>query len=619
MKIRFTWAALPLPLLVSNLYAQTHLDTMVVTATRQETRVAEVLADVTVIDREEIEKSGQDSIAELLARQPGIQAAISGGPGTATSFYLRGANSNQTKVLVDGIAINSADLSGSPLRLMPLGDIERIEILRGPAATLYGADAIGGVIQIITRRGAPGLRADGFAGYGSKNTSEASAGLAGGNEQWRFRIEANHRQSDGFSAQRHARNRDADDDAYRSTGGGASLAFTPAPGHELGAAYRQNDGRVHYDSGFQPATGNYDDRSDFTVAQWQIYSRNRLTDFWTSRLQYGEAEDRQTVWYWDDFAFPAATEVKTRQNTRNRQFTWQNDLTLPLGKLLLAAEHLKQEVQPAADYQQRPEIDNDSLLAGWTATQDAHSLQLNARRDKHSEYGSQTTWSAAYGYRLSRELRAHVSVGTAFKAPSVYQLYMISPWGNGNPDLKPEQSRNRELGLVWDNGIHNISAVYFHNRVRNLIDWASDPVTYVGTFENIGKARLQGITLTWAGHFGDWRVKAAYDRLDAKDTETGFELGRRARDKGLFGISRSWGPFEAGAEIVAVGKRYDSNQETGRMGGYSLLDLTARYAITHELAVEARLNNVFDKQYETALGYNTPGFNAFVGLRYSPK
>lgn len=620
MQIRLKpMAMLLLPLFAGNLYAQAHLDAVVVTATRQETRVTEVLADVTVIDREEIERNGQDTITELLARQPGIQTTSNGGPGTTTNFYLRGANSNQTKVLVDGIAINSADLSGSPLRFMPLGDIERIEILRGPAATLYGADAIGGVIHIITRRGTPGLRVDGFAGYGSKDTSQASAGVSGGNEQWRFRIEANHSSSNGFSAQRHATNHDADDDSWRNNGGAASLSFTPAQGHEIGASYRRNEGLVHYDSGNQPADGDYNDRNYFTTEQWQIFSRNRLTDFWTSHLQYGEAEDRQKSYYWDAWAWPAAAEVVTKQNTRNRQLSWQNDVTLPLGKLLLAAERLEQEITPDTDYNQRPEADNNSVLAGWTAALGDHNWQINARRDEHSEFGGENTWGAAYGYRLSRELRAHVSTGTAFKAPSVYQLFMLSPWGNGNPNLKPEKSRNHEAGLTWDNGMHSLGIIYYRNRITNLIDWVSHPTTWIGTYENIGKARMEGVTLTYAGHFGNWNLRASYDYLDARDTENDFQLGRRARNKAMLGVSRTWGPFETGLEVLGVGKRYNTNTETDQMGGYSLVNLTARYAINPELAVEARLNNLFDKQYETTHGYNTAGFNAFVGLRYSPK
>lgn len=610
---------LPLSTLNTQVWAQQSFDPVVVTATRSESRVSEVLADVTVIDRAEIERHGAGTITELLARQPGIQAVQNGGPGTSTSFYIRGTNAAHTKVLVDGVAINSVDLSGSPLRFISLADVERIEILRGPGSTLYGADAVGGVIHVITRRGAPGLRADGFVGYGSKNTRQASAGLSGGNEQWRFRIEADQRTSDGFSSQRKASNRDADADAYRNTGGAASLSFMPVAGHEIGAAYRRNEGRVHYDSGNQPADGNYDDRVDFTAEQWQVFSRNRLTEHWVSRLQYAESEDRQTSWRWDAWAWPVPLEEKTQQDTRNRQMSWQNDVTLPLGKALFALERHEQEIRPVTGFMRRPEIDNNSALLGWTASAGDHSWQLNARRDEHSEFGGQNTWGAAYGYRLSQALRAHVSYGTAFKAPSVYQLFMNSPWGSGNPDLKPEKSRNQELGLAWDNGTHTVNATWYRNRITNLIDWVSDPVTWVGTYENVSKARLEGVTVTYAGRFGEWNIKASYDWLDAENADNHKALGRRAKHRGMVGVSRTWGAFEAGVEALGVGKRYNSNDETGEMGGYGLVNLTGRYAINKSLSIEGRINNLFDKNYELAQGYNTPGMNAFIGIRYTPQ
>lgn len=314
-------------------------EAIVVTATRQAMRTNELLSDVTVIDRGSIEASGQETISDLLARQPGIQMSSSGGPGTTTSFYIRGARPEQTKVLVDGVQLNSVDLSGSPLRFLSLADVERIEILRGPASALYGADAIGGVIQIFTRTGAPGLKADAFAGYGTDNTWQANAGLSGGNEQWRFRIEGNHAASDGFSAQKHASNQDADKDGYRNSGGGVSLSFLPAAGHELGFRFRQNAGTTHYDSGNTPADGNFDDRVDFETQQWQVFARNRLSDVWTSKLLYGETVDEQK-----SYASWALDGELLR--TKNRQATWQNDVRLPLGTALLALEHLEQTASP---------------------------------------------------------------------------------------------------------------------------------------------------------------------------------------------------------------------------------------------------------------------------------
>lgn len=578
---------------------------VVVTATRQAMRANELLSDVTVVDREAIEASGQETISDLLARQPGIQMSNSGGPGTTTSFYVRGARPEQTKVLVDGVPLNSVDLSGSPLRFLSLADVERIEILRGPASALYGADAIGGVIQIFTRGGAQGLRADAFAGYGTQNTWQASAGVSGGNEQWRFRVEGNHQSSDGFSAQKHATNEDADKDSYRNSGGSASLSFLPATGHELGFKFRQNAGTTHYDSGNTPADGNFDDRVEFETQQWQVFSRNRLTEAWTSKLLYSEALD-------DQKSYSSWSPEGDLLRTKNRQITWQNDVKLPLGTALMAVERLRQEASPDDSYATSPEQTTDSLLAGWTANYGSHRWQLSARHDDHSEFGGEGTYALAYGYQLTEALRAQASYGTAFKAPSLYQLY--SSW-YGNANLKPEQAKSREAALVWERGSQMLSATWYLNKVADLIDFSMDTWTY----ENVSSARLEGVTLAYAGQFGDWSVRTAYDWLDARNEETDLRLGRRARDKATIAVSRHWGALDSGVEWIGVGRRYNTNSETDEMGGYALVNLTARYAINRELSLEGRINNLFDKDYETVSGYNTPGFNAFVGLRYQPK
>ncbi len=616
MQSRLKSLAALLPLLFTSgiLHAET-ADPIIVTATRQPARTSEVLADVTIIGRDEIEKNAQGTISDLLSRQPGIQVSASGGPGSATSVYIRGANSNQTKVLIDGLPINSIDLSGSPLRFIPLDDVERIEILRGAASTLYGADALGGVIHVITKRGAPGFSVSGFVGYGSDNTRQASAALSAGDTHWRLRIEGNNQQSAGFSAQKDASNKDADDDSYRNTGGAVSFSLLPADGHEFGLNLRRNSGLVEHDSGNHPANGNYDDRTRFENEQWQVFAKNRLSAGWNSTLQYGEATDEQRDHYWDAWAFPAGA-VETRLNTRTRQMGWQNDVRLPLGKALVALERLTQEISPRANYTQDPEISNNSLLLGWSAGIGAHSWQLNARHDQHSDFGGQGTYGFAYGYQISSFWRARASLGTAFKAPTPYQLFMTSSWGNGNPDLQPEKARNREIALVWEAAGQSASATYYRNDVDNLIDWISDPMTWIGTYENVNKARLQGVTLSYEGRFDLWTIRAAYDWLDATDERTGFELGRRARNKALLGISRQWGALDSGIEVVGVGRRFNDNTENERLGGYSLVNLTARYILSKDVSLEGRINNLFDRKYETVRHYETAGLNAFVGLRF---
>ncbi|MDR0563651.1 MAG: TonB-dependent receptor [Azoarcus sp.] len=608
---------------------EAELAPVVVIATRQETRVDEVLADVTVIDKKEIERAGQDTLIDILSRQAGVQIMQSGGAGTTSSLYLRGANPNQTKILIDGIDISS--MSDTPLRFLPLADIERVEIFRGPASMLYGADAIGGVIQIITKRGKPGFHPEAFIGYGSRNTEQLSAGLSGGNAQWRFRLEGNHYQTQGFSAARHTRNKDADKDAYRNDGGAASVSFLPVSGHEIGIQYRRNEGTAHYDSA-PNGDSNVDYHDRFEIEQRRVFSRNRFLPAWESEVSYSVSENKH-----DNYNDWNGVPETTRTNTQNRQLSWQNNVDLPLGRALAAIEKFWQKTGPNTldpwtgqpTYSgHAPKIDNFSALAGWTASMGKHRWQLNARHDRHSEFGHKNTYGASYGYQIITPLRAHISYGTAFRAPSIDDLYRPG-WG-GNPNLKPEESRNFETGLTWEKSQHQASIIYYHNRVKNLISAICD-ASWNCKNENVNKALLEGITLAYKGKFGDWRVEATYDWLNADNQSkdpadgVGYErLGRRARNKATLGLGYVWNNLAVSIEEVLVGRRYDLNYKKNapdkeELGGYALTNLTARYAINKDFSIEGRLNNLFDKKYEHARGYNTDGFNAFLGLRYSPQ
>ncbi|MFC4487000.1 TonB-dependent receptor domain-containing protein [Tepidiphilus baoligensis] len=590
-------AALPPSLLLSSFSfgvgAQEALEPVVVTATRQQTRVSEILADVTVIEREEIERAGSETIIDLLARQPGIQMARSGGPGTSASLYVRGTNSNQTKVLVDGIPINSIDSSGSPLRFLSLADVERIEILRGPAATMYGADAIGGVIQIFTRRGAPGLSAEAFAGYGSYDTAQGSVGLSAGNELVRLRADFQQSHSGGFSAMKNASGQDADDDAYRNRGGTASLVLTPLAGHEMGFVLRQNDGRAHYDD-------SYNAYQDFRTQQWQVYTRNALTDAWTSTLRIGHTLDWQKH----------VSSGLSRFRTENDEYSWQNDVALPLGRAMLALERFEQKAPWLGDAPSEESIAINSAVAAWSANLGPHRWQLSARHDQHSTFGGQDTYALAYGYQIAREWRAHASLGTSFKAPSLYELFHPN---YGNPHLEPEKGRNREVALVWERDQQSASLTYYHNRVRNLIGWV------VSDFFNVSEARFEGATLAYEGAAAGWQWRTSYDWLQAIDETTDKPLARRARHSATASLWRQWGAWNAGLEWVGVGRRYNDNTKSDELGAYSLFNLVASHRFAPDLKLEARIDNLFDKNYESARGYNTPGLSAFVGLRYTPR
>ncbi|MCX7896908.1 MAG: TonB-dependent receptor, partial [Rhodocyclaceae bacterium] len=413
MHIRLSTAALAaFPSFFSPLAVAASADELapvVVTATRIPTRVAEQLADVTVIAREEIEKAGATTLPALLALQPGLQIVTNGGLGKSTSLFTRGTNAGHTLLLVDGVPLGSATLGQPSFHNLPLSQIERIEILRGPASSLYGSDAIGGVVQIFTKKGAGPAKPEAFAGYGSYGTSELMAGISGGTETIAYSLAASQLDLRGWDATTtKIANTNRDADGYENTAWRGRLAVTPAQGHEFGATFLRIDSRNHYDGG-GPTVNAYNDDE---TSVWSLYAKNRLASAWTSTLRYGESQDRS-----ENFA-PGRSLFATKQ----KQWVWQNDIKLPLGTLLLAYEDLQQEVDSTTAYTVKARTVR-SLVAGWQARLGDHSWQLSQRRDDNSQFGAKSTGSLAYGYALTPQLTARLAIGTAFKAPSFNQLY----------------------------------------------------------------------------------------------------------------------------------------------------------------------------------------------------
>jgi len=576
--------------------------TVVVTATRQAQRADESLADVTVIEREQIERAGSTfSLPELLARQPGIQMASSGGPGKATDIFIRGASPRQTLLVVDGMRLGSTTLGSPSWQDIPLSQIERIEIVRGPASALYGADAIGGVIQIFTRKGEGAPKADAFVGVGSYGTRETSAGVSGGTDKLSYSVHGGYAENDGFSAiyskAKQPYYYNPDKDPYRNSNFSAKLGYSVADGHEVGASILYATSRNHYDSGL-----GFDNYSNNIQNAWNLFTRNRLTDIWTSTVRFGQSVDDSK-----DFASyaPSGASIKTTQ----QQFMWQNDIRLPVGTLLAAYENLHQKAVNQDTFDVSRSI--NSALLGWTAGFGPHKVQLNARHDDNSQFGGKTTGYAGYGYQILPTLRVQGSIGNAFRAPTFNELYYP---GYGNANLKPESAYNKEVGLLWEQHGHSVSATYFRNRISNLIVNDQNFIP-----QNVGSARLEGISLGYGGQLAGFDIVANIDFLDPKDLDTGTRLQRRANKTGNLAISRSFAALTVGAEWQGSGGRYDRTNEVNPMGGYGLVNAFAKYALTKELGLEARANNILDKQYETAWGFKTAGANVFFGVRYAPK
>lgn len=593
---------------------------IVVTATRQAMRANELIADTSVISREDIEASGATTLSELLARQPGIEYSRTGGRGAAESVYIRGANAGHTLVLVDGLRVGSATLGQTALEQIPLGQIERIEIVRGPGSALYGTDAIGGVLQIFTRRGASAPPVSFSVGYGSQRTYETAVSFAGATGPLQYNLNLGAGGSGGINAVRNADSGafNPDDDGFRNRSGSAHLGYRFDANHEAGADYFRSRGESRYDSGWPSRA--YDWQSRQTVSGASVYARNRFLPEWTSTLRIGTGRDDQET-------TPSSNPGQAADafRTRQRQVTWQNDVALPVGGALLALERVRQEVDSTETYTVAQRTIASALL-GWNGRIDNHRLQANLRRDRNSQFGSKTTGAFGYGYQFTGTLRASLGYATAFKAPTLNDLYYPNKAfiGVGNPNLQPETARNREAALHYDDGRHQASLVLFRNSIANLIQWdETSPGSWFYTPMNVGRARIGGATLSYRADIGGWNLYTHYNLQNPRDTDTDKLLARRARQFGALGASTGRDAWRLGAEIRLSGARYDDAANTRRLGGYAVANLFGEHRLDRDWAAFGRLDNLFDRHYTLARSSTTEyavlGRTVFVGVRYAPK
>jgi vitamin B12 transporter len=442
----------------------------------------------------------------------------------------------------------------------------------------------------------------GEVGAGSYDTAAASGGFSGAQNGWRYALNAATYSTDGFNSKPWTATANKDKDGFSLNSLSGRLAYSFAKGHEAGFSVFYSDGESKYDG--SGATVDWRNRN--SVSSVNAYSKNRLTESWTSTVNIGASSDDS-----DDLKNGIRN---SNFRTDQRQYSWQNDLHTRYGNFLLAAERLEQEVDTTAAYSVR-ERTNNSLLGGWTLGYAAHRLQANLRRDDNSQFGDKTTGSLAYGYRFSRNWRANVGYGTAFKAPTFNDLYYPLSFGyHGNPNLVPENARNREAALHFETGQQHVSLTWYLNRVENLIVWTNTP-------SNVGSARLEGITLAYEGVIAGLNIQASYDYLDAKDLDTDLRLARRAQNRVVAAIGKTHGAWEWRVEEQVSDERmdYPFGQPAKKLGGYSLTNLYGAYRFAKDWSIFTRVNNLFDREYVLADTYATPGMNAFVGIRYSPK
>jgi vitamin B12 transporter len=577
------------------------LQPVVVTATRTPQPIDTVLADLRVIDADTIANAGPMTLTELLQARGGVEISATGGPGQVSSIFLRGSNASHVVLLIDGVRVNSATAGTNAFENLPLAQIERIEILRGVGSSLYGADAIGGVIQVFTKQ-AGADRTEASLGAGRWGTREASVGLGRRLGATRLSLQAGWRESDSFSAtnEKSSFSFEPDRDGYRNSNLGLNLDHDWAEGQSVGLRVMTSRGATHFDAG--PGS---DDVNRQHLSSTALQSRNRLGAHWRSLVQLARGADHIRT----EGAFPGFVD------TDQDQATWQNDLSVFGGQWVAGLDWRREKVSSDTAYAKSTRTFR-AVFVGYTARFDAHLIEASARHDDDSQFGGHGTGKLAYGYRFAPQWRASASLGSAFKAPSFNDLYYPSAFGfSGNPDLKPERARSTELALRHDGGALQGGLVLFRSSVRDLITVDPSFTTVI----NVNRARIRGATLDASISDGMWTARGEFTHQQAEDADTGSRLVRRARQYGSASLSATTGAWRAGVEWVLSGDRFDTaaNSEASRMGGYGLVNLNASWFVTPSWSLSARLNNAADKRYELVQGYNTPGRNLFVSLAYA--
>jgi vitamin B12 transporter len=576
---------------------------VVVTAQRGAQPLADAIPQTTLFDRQDIADSTATDLPGLLQLAPGAQIVRNGGPGSNATLMLRGAASTQTLVLIDGVRVDSASLGQSQLAQLPLAQVDHVEIVSGNVSALYGSSAIGGVVQVFTKDGDNHPPRFNFSvGYGSYGTQTQQAGVDGALDQdgkTTFSITLSRAKDDGFSSidPALAPNANPNANGYLNESISASLAHKFSDKWDAGVRYFQSNGNDSYDNAYGTPTDLNNLYSK--VREASAFANGKLTEWWTTHFVVGQGNDRSQV--------KTNGVYNSKFNTDNHQYTWQNDFVIaPDQKVQLGYEHLDQSVD--SDQFSAPARHVNSGFVGYTGRFGRSRFQANVRRDQYSDFGGANSYYLGYGFDFTEHWTATASYSDAFRAPSFDDLYYPI---SGNPAIQPERSHSIEAALQYASsalGVLRLTA--FQTRYANLIDY---PQVSPGIFvaENVGRAKVQGLEGSWSGHVGKTDMRAALTLQNPVDEEHHTDLGRRARHFASFAANRTIDGWRVGGEWIVSGPRTDSGTP---LGGYGIVNLSARYDITKAWYVSARIDNFLNKDYELAYTYNTPRRGAYVTL-----
>ncbi len=592
----------------------TELDEIVVTATRTQVAVQDSLLPVEVIDREAIERSQARSLQGLLQGRAGISLSNQGGLGKLTTVNIRGTESDHVLVLVDGIRVGSATAGLAMFQDFPIDQIERVEIVRGPRSSLYGSEAIGGVIQIFTVRGGTGLQKNLRVGGGSNNLREAGGGFSyRGDRAW-VSAQAAYQETDGINACRGTAAGwgagcyadEPDDDGYRNLSinlrGGINITDSvEVEAHFLNAdSFNEFDGSIY--------SGNESDNLQQVLGGrlgWTPSQRIKVT------AQVGRALDESDSYYAD--ALAGMRDFVGTFDTRRDTASVQGDFSFGEKQLISVGGDWQQDDITSTTAFDADSRDNTGVFVEYQGTFGTQQLQASVRNDDNEQFGNHTTGSLGWGMAFGGGFKLNASYGTGFKAPTFNDLYY--PFF-GNPDLKPESSKSLNIGLAQYASTWNWTFNLYETRVDDLVSY--DAAIFLPN--NIEKARIRGAELTGAISLAGWDLAAQVSHADPRNRTDGYNrdnvLARRARDTARVDVDRAFGDFRFGITANGASHRFDDAANSVRLAGYGTLDLRVEYALHRDWTLQARATNVFDREYETIAWYHQPGREYGLSIRY---
>ncbi|MFY1051752.1 TonB-dependent receptor domain-containing protein [Ectopseudomonas khazarica] len=592
---------------------------LVITSGRMPEPQAQATAATTVFERDDIERLQVSSVAELLQRVPGLSVVRSGGTGSQTGVFLRGTSTAQTLVLVDGQRIAAASSGTSSLEFLAPEQIERIEVVRGARSALYGSDAIGGVIQIFTRKGEQGLAPYVRLAAGSDSTYQRSLGLSGGDERTRFHLGAALDETAGIDATRDGFGANGDDDAYRNRSLSLSLSHRFDDSLQIGFNLLDQRGQVEYDdvfSGSLPTT-------DYLLSSASGFIDAQLSDSWSSRLELGHSEDKRDSG--NDQPGGSVSQFNTYRDAAN----WLNTLTLTENQqLLLGLDWYEDRAQGTTDFVEDSRWNRAAFIQHRYSGEN-FSTEIGLRHDDNQQFGDENTWNAALTLPLGNANDLILSYSEGFRAPTFNDLYypdfcfgsMCFP--SANPELTPERSRSYELqwrSRYSDTG--SLQASVYRTEIEDAIVLDENFIP-----QNVQTARINGFEAAVQQELFGWQGNLALALIDPRDRDSGHTLQRRAKRTLTLDIDRRFGDVSIGAGWRALSGRYDDAENQIRMSGYGLLSLRAAWQATQELGLSLKLDNLLDRDYAEAtysrpngrFGYNSAGRTALLAVTWTPQ